>query len=87
MGDNGSSLRESISLGIPEQLPEHPGFDESVDHAPDRRQVLSPSEKKLALKNALRYFSEEHHEVLAPEFLHELNSFGRIIMNRFRPTE
>ena len=87
MGDNGSTLRDSISLGIPDQLPEHPGLDDSVDHAPDRRQVLSPSEKKLALKNALRYFSEEHHEVLAPEFLHELNSFGRIIMNRFRPTE
>tara|TARA_X000001036_G_scaffold82232_2_gene74063 strand:+ start:13684 stop:15714 length:2031 start_codon:yes stop_codon:yes gene_type:complete len=87
MGDNGSSLRDSISLGIPDQLPEHPGLDDSVDHAPDRRQVLSPSEKKLALKNALRYFSQEHHEVLAPEFLQELNSFGRIIMNRFRPTE
>lgn len=87
MGDEWSSLRASISQGIPSQLPVHPGVDDSVDHAPDRRQVLNSREKKLALKNALRYFSQEHHEVLAPEFLKELNSFGRIIMNRFRPTE
>jgi len=87
MGDEWSSLRASISQGIPDQLPKHPGLDDSVDHAPNRRQVLSPKEKKLALKNALRYFSPEHHEILAPEFLEELNSFGRIIMNRFRPTE
>ncbi|MBT7460022.1 MAG: urocanate hydratase [Euryarchaeota archaeon] len=87
MGDEWSSLRASISQGIPSQLPVHPGVDDSVDHAPDRRQVLNSREKKLALKNALRYFNQEHHEVLAPEFLEELNSFGRIIMNRFRPIE
>jgi urocanate hydratase len=87
MGDEWTSLRESIALGIPKQLPIHPGDDDSVDHAPNRRQVLNTREKKLALKNALRYFAPEHHEILAPEFLEELNSFGRIIMRRFRPTE
>ena len=71
MGDEWSSLRASISQGIPSQLPVHPGVDDSVDHAPDRRQVLNSREKKLALKNALRYFSQEHHEVLAPEFLED----------------
>jgi urocanate hydratase len=87
MGDEYSSLRESISQGIPGQLPQHPGHDDTVDHAPDRRQVLNSKEKKLAIKNALRYFKSEHHELLATEFLQELNSFGRIIMNRLRPTE
>ncbi len=87
MGDNRSSLKESISEGIPDRLPTHPGTDNSVDHAPDRRQVLNSNEKKLALKNALRYFEQKHHEILAPEFLEELNTFGRIIMKRFRPTD
>ena len=87
MGDEWTSLRESIAQGIPDQLPIHPGDDDSVDHAPNRRQVLNTREKKLALNNALRYFAPEHHEILAPEFLEELNSFGRIIMRRFRPTE
>ena len=87
MGDNRSSLKESISEGIPDRLPTHPGTDDSVDHAPDRRQVLNSNEKKLALKNALRYFEQKHHDILAPEFLEELNTFGRIIMKRFRPTD
>ena len=87
MGDNRSSLKESLSEGIPDRLPTHPGTDNSVDHAPDRRQVLNSNEKKLALKNALRYFEQKHHEILAPEFLEELNTFGRIIMKRFRPTD
>ncbi len=87
MGAKLSPLSESISQGIPDQLPDHPGIDKSVDHAPPRRQVLSISEKKLALKNALRYFEPKHHDILAPEFLDELNDFGRIIMHRFRPTE
>ena len=66
MGDEYSSLRESISQGIPDQLPQHPGHDDTVDHAPDRRQVLNSKEKKLALKNALRYFSKDMHHTLAP---------------------
>ena len=86
MGESWDSLRKAITAGIPEDLPVHPGLDDSVDHAPSRRQILSNEQKKLAIKNALRYFNPKFHEVLAPEFLQELNTFGRIIMNRYRPT-
>ena len=86
MGESWDSLRKAITAGIPEDLPVHPGLDDSVDHAPSRRQILSDEQKKLAIKNALRYFNPKFHEVLAPEFLQELNTFGRIIMNRYRPT-
>ena len=86
MGESWDSLRKAITAGIPEDLPVHPGLDDSVDHAPSRRQILSNEQKKLAIKNALRYFNPKLHEVLAPEFLQELNTFGRIIMNRYRPT-
>ncbi|MDB2457517.1 urocanate hydratase [bacterium] len=68
-------------------MPLHPGMDASVDHAPKRRQVLTPKEKQLALRNALRYFDKKDHPLLAKEFADELNSFGRIVMWRFRPTE
>ena len=82
-----SVLRDSLVQGIPDTLPEHPGFDESVDHAPARRQVLNDDEKILALKNALRYFDSEFHSKLGAEFLEELETFGRITMQRFRPVE
>ena len=78
---------DSLVQGIPDTLPEHPGFDESVDHAPARRQVLNDDEKILALKNALRYFDSEFHSKLGAEFLEELETFGRITMQRFRPVE
>ena len=80
------AMRTSILEGMPATLPPHPGMDTSVDHAPNRRQILSRDEKILALRNALRYHLPEHHEVLIPEFLEELNTYGRIIMRRFRPT-
>ena len=80
------AMRTSILEGMPATLPPHPGMDPSVDHAPNRRQILSRDEKILALRNALRYHRPEHHEVLIPEFLEELNTYGRIIMRRFRPT-
>jgi len=73
--------------GIPAQLPPHPGRDDSVDHAPRRRQILNDDEKKLAVANALRYFPDTMHEVLAPEFNQELADYGRIFMLRFRPTD
>ena len=81
------TLAKFVGEGIPKSLPTHPGVDNSVDHAPARRKVLNKSEKILALKNALRYFEPQHHDILAKEFLAELNSFGRITMQRFRPTE
>ena len=77
--------RVHLTDGIPVELPEHPGLDSNVDHAPIRREILNPDEKKLALRNALRYFKEDFHDVLAPEFAHELNTYGRIYMHRFRP--
>ena len=73
--------------GIPEHLPAKAPLDESVDHAPSRKQVLSTDEKKLAIRNALRYFPKTHHQLLAKEFLSELEDYGRIFMHRYRPTE
>ncbi len=74
-----------IIQGIPDELPNPKPYDTTVNHAPKRKDVLSKEEKKLALKNALRYFPPKHHAVLAPEFLNELNTYGRIYMYRFRP--
>ena len=87
MGAEMNGLRTYIAEGIPDDMPLHPGMDVSVDHAPKRRQVLTPKEKQLALRNALRYFDKKDHPLLAKEFADELNSFGRIVMWRFRPTE
>lgn len=78
-------FRNSILEGIPEELPDAKPYDFSVSHAPRRKDVLTQAEKKLALKNALRYFSKTFHAVLAPEFLDELQRYGRIYMYRFRP--
>ena len=87
MDDEVVRMRTSLLEGIPSTLPEHPGLDSSVDHAPNRRQILTADEKILALQNALRYIPQEHHDAMAEEFLQELNSFGRIIMRRYRPVE
>ncbi|HPS61754.1 MAG TPA: urocanate hydratase [Bacteroidales bacterium] len=78
-------FRDSILQGIPAVLPEPQPWDEKVNHAPVRKDILSPKEKELALRNALRYFDPVHHPVLAPEFAGELKRFGRIYMHRFRP--
>ncbi|MCH2638194.1 MAG: urocanate hydratase [Candidatus Thalassarchaeum sp.] len=78
--------RGHLSEGIPVIIPEHPGIDSSVDHAPTRRDVLDRDGKRLALMNALRYFHHDTHETLAPEFAAELDEYGRIYMHRFRPT-
>ena len=78
-------FRNIILQGIPEELPPLKTYDVSINHAPKRKDVLSPQEKILALKNALRYFPEKHHAVLAKEFAEELKKYGRIYMYRFRP--
>lgn len=78
-------FRDDICGGIPETLPEHPGYDPGVNHAPRRKDILTDAEKHLALKNALRYFPEHLHESLAPEFAQELHDYGRIYMYRYRP--
>ena len=78
-------FRKAILEGIPEELPEPKAYDEIINHAPKRKDILSDKEKALALKNALRYFHPRHHAVLAKEFAHELRTYGRIYMYRFRP--
>ncbi len=80
-----TEFKKQILEGIPDYLPESKDYDPGVNHAPPRKDILSPEEKILAVKNALRYIPEEHHEVLAPEFLQELNTYGRIYMYRYRP--
>jgi urocanate hydratase len=80
-----TTFKEQILTGIPDELPPLKAFDPSVSHAPRRKDILSPDEKKLAIENALRYFHPKHHEVLAQEFYSELKQFGRIYMYRFRP--
>ncbi len=79
------SFKEQILQGIPDVLPAKKKFDPSLNHAPQRKDVLTPEEKKLAVRNALRYFHPQHHAELAPEFYEELKQYGRIYMYRFRP--
>ena len=75
-----------IRAGIPDVLPEAKPYDYSINHAPKRKDILSAEEKKLALRNALRYFPKKLHAALAPEFARELHDYGRIYMYRFRPS-
>src|SRR5215471_9583851 len=79
------TFKEQIQQGIPSVLPAPKPFDPSINHAPKRKDILTEEEKKLALRNALRYFEPKHHAELAPEFLEELNTYGRIYMYRLRP--
>ncbi len=79
------TFKEHILEGIPSILPEPKAHDQSINRAPKRKDILTTEEKKLALKNALRYFDKKHHAQLLPEFNHELETYGRIYMYRFRP--
>ena len=74
-----------IQQGIPDVLPKKKEYEVAINHAPKRKDILTSSEKKLALKNALRYFDKKHHATLLPEFADELAKYGRIYMYRFRP--
>jgi len=78
-------FQADIRGGIPHVLPELQAYDNSVSHAPKRKDILSAEEKKLALRNALRYFPKELHAQLLPEFTQELKDYGRIYMYRLRP--
>jgi len=78
-------FQEDILAGIPDVLPEPKPYDQTINHAPKRKEILNEQEKVLAIKNALRYFPAEHHAVLAKEFAQELKDYGRIYMYRFRP--
>lgn len=79
------TFQEEIKEGIPSQLPTGAEFREGVNRAPKRKDILTATEKKLAIENALRYFPKEWHSKLASEFLQELKEYGRIYMYRFMP--
>ena len=79
------SFKDLVIEGIPNELPSPKPYDSSINHAPKRKDILTKEEKKLALRNALRYFDKNHHEVLLPEFKNELDTYGRIYMYRLRP--
>ncbi|CAA9197148.1 Urocanate hydratase [Flavobacterium bizetiae] len=79
------TFQEQIKQGIPSILPPKATYDLAINHAPKRKEILSAEEKKLALKNALRYFEAKHHAELIKEFSEELETYGRIYMYRLRP--
>jgi urocanate hydratase len=79
------TFQEEIKQGIPSILPQKKQYDLAINHAPKRKDILSAEEKKLALKNALRYFEAKHHAELIKEFSEELEKYGRIYMYRLRP--
>ena len=81
-----NDFQKEILAGIPEQLPEVKEYDKSINHAPKRKDILTKEQKRLALKNALRYFPERLHAQLAPEFYEELEKYGRVYMYRYRPS-
>ena len=78
-------LKKLILQGIPDEIPEMPEFDPTVNRAPKRKDILTTAEKRLAVRNALRYFPARHHEFLAREFAEELEKYGHIYMYRYRP--
>jgi Urocanate hydratase len=80
-----AEFKKLIAEGIPSELPAFKFYDRNINHAPKRKEILNRAEKKLAIKNALRYFPEKFHLVLAKEFADELATYGRIYMYRFRP--
>ncbi len=79
------TFKEQILQGLPSELPAEKQLKDGVNRAPKRKDILSTDEKKLAVKNALRYFPSHWHEVLAQDFAQELNDYGRIYMYRFMP--
>ena len=80
------TFSEEIRMGIPDFLPEPMPYDNNINHAPKRKEILTQEERQLALRNALRYFPKHLHAQLAPEFIDELNRYGRIYMYRYRPS-
>ncbi len=81
-----SEFKQAVLQGIPDELPPPSEYDRTANHAPVRADILTDSQKRLAVRNALRYFDKRHHEALAREFVSELENFGRIYMYRFRPS-
>ena len=84
---NNAEIGKAMVIKLNPVLPEYPTFKEGVRRAPKRELTLNKREIKLAVANALRYVPEELHEQLAPEFLDELLTRGRIYGYRFMPKE
>lgn len=80
-----TDFQRQILEGIPDVLPPKKEYDPSINHAPKRKDILSEAEKRLAIRNALRYFPAKHHKELSAEFADELKRYGRIYMYRLRP--
>ena len=80
-----NQFQQDILMGIPAEIPAAKPYDKNINHAPKRKDILTPSEKVLAIKNALRYFPKEQHAQLAEEFAKELKEYGRIYRYRYRP--
>tara|TARA_B100001109_G_scaffold255725_1_gene260368 strand:+ start:5788 stop:7791 length:2004 start_codon:yes stop_codon:yes gene_type:complete len=85
MNTSTTNFKAQIQEGIPAILPQAKPYEADINHAPIRKDILSTDEKKLAVRNALRYFPKEQHDILAKEFAQELKDYGRIYMYRFRP--
>lgn len=79
------TFQEQIQEGIPSVLPQAKPYETDINHAPKRKEILTAEEKKLALRNALRYFEAKDHAELVKEFTEELEKYGRIYMYRLRP--
>lgn len=80
-----TAFATQIAQGIPENLPAKKERNPEISHAPKRKEILNAKERKLALKNALRYFPAAWHQILAKEFAQELDTYGRVYMYRFMP--
>ena len=78
-------ISQAMEIKLDNVLPEYPEFDPQYRRAPDRGFRLTKAQAEVALKNALRYIPEELHETLAPEFMEELVTYGRIYAYRYRP--
>ena len=79
------TFKQQILQGIPNRLPAKKEYTPAANHAPKRKEILSLEEKKLAVRNALRYFPKAWHAELSKEFAEELETYGRIYMYRFKP--
>ncbi len=82
---NNEEIRGAMTIQLGNEYPDYPEFQEGIRRAPDRGFRLTKAQTKIALKNALRYVPEELHEKLAPEFMEELTTRGRIYAYRYRP--
>ncbi len=78
-------FHQQILEGVPSEIPTKKIYEDNINHAPKRKEILSEDEKKLALKNALRYFPKDQHAELIVDFKEELDNYGRIYMYRYRP--